>query len=96
MDEQPTTTTPKDEKHSVNWGALILWPVVVLILYVLSVGPIWMMIDRKRMSNNQFVEVFYYPVKLAYWNPVLHAPLGMYFHLWEPEFYDKKGDIHVK
>ncbi len=41
MDEQPAIAAPK-EKHSINWG-WIVWPVVILILYILSYGPVEMM-----------------------------------------------------
>jgi hypothetical protein len=93
MDEQPATTTPKDEKHSINWGALILWPFVVLIIYVLSSGPVSVIMDKRTSSrSNQLVRRFYKPLSWAYNKTPLHKPLGMYAHLWEPKFFDKNGN----
>jgi hypothetical protein len=92
MEKPAETTTPK-EKRSINWGALILWPVVILILYVLSWGPVIMMIEKGHISStNEFLRMFYRPLGWAYAETPLHKPLGMYFHLWAPQYFDKKGD----
>ncbi len=93
MDEQPATTTPKDEKHSVNWGALILWPAVILLLYVFSFGPVGMMTDKGFISYTHYsLWKFYEPLNWAYVKTPLHKPLGMYFHLWQPETFDKNWE----
>jgi hypothetical protein len=95
MDEQPKTTTPKDEKHSINWGALILWPVVIVIIYVLSYGPVMMMGAKGRISPyNKLVWKFYAPLDWAYMKTPLHRPLGMYLYLWDPVDFSKNGDYH--
>jgi hypothetical protein len=94
MVEQLAIAAPKDEKHSMNWGALILWPVVVLILYILSTGPVAMMEEKGRISHsNEFMRVFYMPWTWAYKGTPLHKPLGLYLHLWLPKHFDKKGDM---
>jgi hypothetical protein len=81
MDEQPAIAAPKDEKHSINWGALILWPVA-------------MMEEKGRISHsNEFMRVFYMPWTWAYNGTPLHKPLGLYLHLWLPKHFDKKGDM---
>ena len=93
MAEQPATITPDEDKHSINWGALILWPFVILILYVLSSGPFSMMMDKSASSrSNQIARKFYAPLGWAYDETPLHKPLGMYMHLWAPEFFDKNGE----
>ena len=93
MDEQPAIAAQKDEKHSIHWGALILWPVVILILYVLSVGPITMILFKRGIAPKcEFMLTIYAPLGWAYKNTSLHKPLGMYLHLWAPHYYDKNGD----
>jgi hypothetical protein len=94
MEKPAETTTPKEAKHSINWGALILWPIVILILYVLSSGPVSMIMEKSASSrSNQLARKFYAPLGWAYDNTPLHKPLGMYAHLWAPEFFDKNGDF---
>ena len=93
MEKPAETITPK-EKRSIPWTGFIVWPFVFLLLYALSFGPVWMMIDKGRISRaNQLVSKFYAPVWWAYMETPLHKPLGIYFHLWEPEVVDKDGDI---
>jgi hypothetical protein len=108
MDEQPKTTTPKDEKHSINWGSIILWPVVILILYVLSFGPVMRfgsMVMVLRAWNNKsyihnlaqrngFLGKFYTPLYWAYNETPLHKPLGMYLHLWVPIAFKNNGEAN--
>jgi hypothetical protein len=92
MDEQHATTTPKDEKHSINWG-FILWPLVILALYVLSSGPVLMMDSKGRLSYyNKLVWRIYAPLEWAYFRTPLHKPLGMYLHLWVPKDFGKNGE----
>jgi hypothetical protein len=90
--EKPATTTPKNEKHSFNWGALILWPVVIVLFYVLSAGPVAMMQEKGFISpGNEFFNKFYEPFIWAYEDTPLHKPLGLYLHLWVPDIFDKNG-----
>lgn len=93
MDEQPVTKMRVKKKHSIDWSALILWPFLILLLYVLSCGPVYMMQDKGRIRwDNEFVWYFYKPLKWSYDNTPLHKPLGMYFRLWVPRGFDKNGD----
>jgi hypothetical protein len=98
MDAQPETTTPIEEKHSFNWQAFILWPFLILVLYVLSLGPVEMMTARGIISSapgdsvNELLYGFYTPLRWAYGHKPLHKPLGMYLHLWAPRLFDKNGD----
>jgi hypothetical protein len=92
MDAQPETTTPTDRK-STNWPSLVLWPFMILFLYMLSVGPVAMLTDRGVIADdNEFVKVLYCPVLWAYIDTPLHKPLGMYLHLWAPGGFDRYGD----
>jgi hypothetical protein len=91
METPADTTTPK-EKRFINWGALILWPVVIVILYVLSFGPVVMMIRTGKIPAESVIPSFYKPMFWAYMKTPLHKPLGLYFHWWDPFHFDKKGD----
>jgi len=92
MEKPAETTTPTEAKHSFNWGGLILWPFLILVLYLLSTGPLVMMMDNGSISqNNEFVGKIYAPLDWVYENKLLHKPFGMYLHLWSKR-YDKKGD----
>jgi hypothetical protein len=92
--EKPTETTqPIKDKHYFPWTGFIVWPIVILLLYVLSGGPVMMMRDNGRIRrDNRVVWKFYRPLTWAYNKTLLHKPLGMYFHLWDPNDYDKNGD----
>jgi|SRR5580698_330124 hypothetical protein len=93
MGGQTETTTPIEEKHSFNWRAFILWPFLIVLLYVLSFGPVVRMLNKTPFKPpNRLAESFYWPVELTYHNTFLHRPLGMYFHLWDPGMYDENGD----
>lgn len=93
MEKPAETTTPAEEKHSIPWTGFIVWPFVILILYVLSIGPVAIMSDKGLIShNNEFIWKFYKPLGWAYLNTPLHRPLGMYLHLWVPKHFDKHGD----
>jgi hypothetical protein len=93
MERPAETTTPDKTKHSINLGALILWPVVFLLFYALSFGPVVRMWDNTPFdSPNPIMFKFYSPVEWTYENTALHTPLGMYLHLWDPAMYDKNGN----
>jgi hypothetical protein len=94
MDAQPETTTPI-EKNSVNWRAFILWLFVILLLYVLSIGPVMMLEQNAWIAENQFEKPIYRPVQWIYLKTPLHKPLGIYLHLWAPKWFDKKGNNYL-
>jgi hypothetical protein len=92
MEKAVATTTAKEDKHSFNWG-LIVWPLVILILYVLSIGPVWMMMDKEYISLPvAFQMKFYGPWFWAYQKTPLHKPLGKYLHLWDSRIFDGNED----
>jgi hypothetical protein len=90
MEKPVETTTPTRAKNSIIRRALIFWPFVSLLLYVLSYGPVLKYLDGQGMVEG-FASKFYYPVYWAYSDTPLHKPLGMYFHLWD-DHYDGNGD----
>jgi hypothetical protein len=85
--------------RSFGWG-WILWPGAVLILYILSTGPMIMMVDKKmiaqRSALEHFIEVVYKPIHWATHIPPLAKPLGLYWHIWAPHHYDTKGAHLIK
>jgi hypothetical protein len=93
MEKPVETTTPIEEKHSINWG-FVVWPFAVLLMYVLSNGPMMMMMEKEHISvDHRFVKMFYWPCGWAYFQTPLHKPLGMYMHLWVPNAFDKHGNL---
>ena len=82
-----------EEKDSHSWTGWIVWPVGILVLYVLSVGPAVMMEEKGMISkDNGFLLKLYSPLGWAYENTPLHKPLGMYLHLWSSKYFDKNGE----
>lgn len=88
-----TDTSATEDKHSSSMGAFLVWPLAVLILYLLCVGPFVMLVDRQVVSGKMeaMLEVIYAPVEWAYDSTPLHKPIGMYLHLWSKRF-NAKGD----
>jgi hypothetical protein len=98
-------TTAGVGKHSIYWG-FIVWPVAILLLYVLSFGPVMrfgslmlLTVTRNNKScfytsprRDGFLARFYAPLGWAYNETPLHKPLGMYMHLWIPGAFDKNGE----
>lgn len=103
MEEQAETR--EETKYSRGFGSYALWAGVVLVLYVLSFGPV-AMIGRKLeptglfRSHPRFFELihrpYYAPLGWAYYKTPLHKPLGMYMHLWCPQSFDKHGEPPAK
>jgi hypothetical protein len=80
--------------RSFGWS-WIIWPGLLLLLYVLSTGPVVMMVNKKIIRSKTLlgiVAVVYSPMEWAYDNPALHKPLGVYLHLWVPQKFDTKGN----
>lgn len=93
MDERQEPTIPIEEKNSFNWRVFILWPVMILCLYVFSLGPVAMM-DEKGLitTRNSYYFQIYLPLFWVYEATPLHKPLGLYLHLWAPKNFDKNGN----
>ena len=90
--EEPAETR-EEAKHSRGFGMYALWAGVVLVLYVLSVGPVAKFeIGARSPSLNIVLGYLYLPLFWAYENTPLHKPLGMYFRLWAPQEFDKNGN----
>src|ERR1700677_2614925 len=94
MDEQQESTTPGEERDLFNWRLFIFWPLVIVLLYIVSWGPVWMASDKGLIPlGDKFVDKFYWPVGWTYSYTPLHKPLGMYLHLWVPDYFSTNGEL---
>ena len=99
MEEQ--SETREEAKHSRGFGWYALWAGVVLVLYMLSVGPYYRIItlqSGKAVSPStahllDAFATFYRPIGWAARYMGLRRPIGMYLRLWCPEWFDKNGDM---
>ena len=57
-----------------------------------------MMVDKRFIRPNtlgyKFFDNLYSPLPWAYMNTALWKPLGVYWHLWNPNDFDRAGKIH--
>lgn|ERR1035438_10864172 len=89
----------KRERSSrdVFW-VILCWLAVAVMLYVLSSGPVMMMCDKQVIRANtpssKFFDNLYWPLRSAYMNTPFWKPLGVYWHLWNPNDFDRAGKIH--
>jgi hypothetical protein len=86
---------PKRRLRDLVW-IWLCWLGVAVMLYVLSLGPVVMMVQKGFISpaipENKFVRTFYYPIEWAGKKiPMLKHLMGKYLHLWAPKLYDRKG-----
>lgn len=95
--ERPEITTPDEDKHSFNWG-WVAWPLVVLSLYVLSLGPVVMVIKSRTKPLSprtvKFLESLYAPVIWAARDSFLSRPLDTYFDWWDAKGRDNNRASH--
>jgi hypothetical protein len=86
---------PETSSRGAGWG-WVLWPAVVLLLYVLSIGPVLMMDDKNLIPNGspagRVLQIVYSPLEWAHENTPLRKPLEMYVHLWVPSLFNRKGN----
>src|SRR5947209_6142820 len=88
---EPADPAPETEaKKSRGLGSYVVWAFVVVMVYVLSSGPV--LLIRQHRSLGQLVYQVYRPFGSAYRTGLLHKPLGLYWHLWCPHRYDKNGE----
>src|SRR4051812_16238514 len=79
--------------QSGGLGGYVYWPGAILLLYVLSLGPVTKMHTQGVWKRPPaWLSTFYTPFNWAMQTP-LSKPIGMYLHLWCPAWYDKNGDL---
>jgi hypothetical protein len=86
---QPTPET--DEKKSLGFGTYVVWVFVAVVLYLLSTGPA-ARFEIKTGGAHPVLDVIYAPIGWLNDNTPLRKPLGMYWHIWCPDYFDKNGD----
>ena len=83
-------TTANEEKSSRSYWGFVLWPLAVLVLYVLSYGPAIKAAEKGILSNK--LMPVYRPLQPIIHRPTLGKPLRMYLHLWCPQVWTGSGD----
>ena len=78
-------------------GVCLCWLAVIVMLYVLSLGPVMLMVQNKSFAPGSrtfgVLYTFYQPIELtARKIPVVAHSIGMYLHLWVPKMFDRKGN----
>ena len=89
--QEPAET--REKKEGKGFAGYVVWAAMVLLLYVLSWGPV-AMVEGKRVgqSSPPWLVSFYRPLYWTYRKTPLHKPLGMYLHLWCPQAFDRNGE----
>ena len=86
---------PETSSRGAGWG-WVFWPGLVLVLYVLSFGPVLMLVDKQILRPDgpecRVIEIVYRPVMWAANETPLHKPLIMYLGLWAPSLFHNPGD----
>ena len=87
---------PQRRSKDLIW-VWLCWLPVIVALYLLSLGPVMMMLQNRVISPSMptitFIMTFYYPIDWAGNKiPMLKRPIGMYLHLWAPKLIDSKGN----
>lgn len=80
----------EEKQRNANplWSTLG-WGFLLLMVYLLSSGPA---LYRRGMFLPQSFYKFYSPVLQLYEHTLLKKPIGMYWHLWNPDLYDANGN----
>jgi hypothetical protein len=95
MHNEVEIQTKSSRRRRVSF--LICWAAGILVLYILSTGPLVLLKDRMIIRDgsalDQVLEFVYWPVEWACDNTRLEKPLGHYWHFWAPKLYDSKGNL---
>jgi hypothetical protein len=96
---QSQTITAIDGEKSFNWRAWILWPALMVIVYLLSFGPVLMVLNKREnqgLPDPRIVDLLYAPWIWTYTSTPFHKPLGIYMHFWDPKEFDKDGNLDLE
>lgn len=74
-----------------------MWLGAILITYVLSSGPAMLMLEKGMINYNSrsVAGLYFVPFRWAYEDTPLKRPLGMYWHLWAPQMWDRQGEFQL-
>src|SRR5580765_4108960 len=99
MSDTAESAPETDEKKSRGLGRYVLWAFVAVMVYVLSSGPMVMLMDQRQTKKVQksggpikmtlldnVVEFIYTPIDWLYNTDTFRRPLGKYWHLWTARY----------
>jgi hypothetical protein len=78
--EMTPDSTASEEKGGRSYWGFVIWPVVAVMVYVLSIGPVAFLIDKGLVSGEALV--IYWPLQGAIEQSHLHKPFYKYVGLW--------------
>jgi hypothetical protein len=96
---EPAAPAPEIEaKPSRGLGSYVVWVFVLVMVYVLGSGPLRLLGKKGALGGpyspvHNAVVFIYRPVDWAYRHTPLQRPLGMYWHLWRPDMYQRSGKL---
>jgi len=86
-------STTSEEKSSRSYWGFVLWPVAVIVLYVLSAGPVAFAVG-KRFIDWRCLRI-YRPVAEAFEGTGFERPFGMYLNMWSRDWYRNDGILFI-
>ena len=89
---RPDETTTEEKSSRSYWG-FVLWPFVILVLYVLSAGPACLMYRKGIIGRN--VMIVWTPLARVVEATPLRKPFYMYLDLWCLGRYASTGSDHA-
>jgi hypothetical protein len=94
MSEEPPDAPQKSVLHAcVTW---LSWLMVAVGLYFLSFGPLALLYERQvilpKSGADRALRIYLALGEWSFQNTALRRPIGMYLHLWIPDYYDIKGN----
>ena len=87
--------TQDEPERSFRGLVWLCWLAGILVLYVLSTGPVLKMVHERMVRGSpgsRFPIIFLRPMDWIGDKPLLTRPIRVYWHLWVPEWYDSKGN----
>ena len=86
---------PERSSRGAGW-VWLCWVGAILLLYVLSTGPVVLLYDKKLIQPGspglRAVQIVYWPLDWVCGETPLRKPLGMYWHFWAPQWFDRQGN----
>ena len=83
--------TASEEKSSRSYWGFVLWPVAVIVLYVLSIGPVTLAIHKGILARSA-LDV-YAPLRAIVHSTTAIKAIRIYLHLWVPDVFDIHGNM---
>ena len=91
--EMAADATATEEKSSRSYWGFVLWPVAIIVLYVLSVGPVRTAVADKLLPVETLV--IYKPLMFVVKRTNLTSTLERYLNVWGTSVLSKDGQTVV-